>query len=68
MSAQPAVVEGSPGLGDGSKVFNLPEIKAALARENFEVDTRSPEECGALLKSELNKWAKVVKQTNIKVD
>ena len=50
------------------KTFNLPEIKSALARENFSVDTTSPEEFGALLKNEMIKWQKVVKETGMKVD
>ena len=54
--------------GELIKTFHLPEIKAALARESFEVETSTPEQFGALLRTELEKWAEVVKQTRMRVD
>jgi tripartite-type tricarboxylate transporter receptor subunit TctC len=39
-----------------------------IAREGADVIASSPEEFGALIKTEIAKWAKVVKDNGLKVE
>jgi tripartite-type tricarboxylate transporter receptor subunit TctC len=43
-----------------------PEMQARLSTLGFEVNTVSPEELGAFLKTEIPKWAKVIADAGIK--
>jgi tripartite-type tricarboxylate transporter receptor subunit TctC len=45
-----------------------PDVKAVLSRSAIEPIGSTPDELGRFLKSELTKWAKVVKDANIHVD
>ena len=49
--------------GDTVRVLNLPDIKARLAAETFEVVGNTPEEYARYLRAEFVKWAKVVKES-----
>jgi tripartite-type tricarboxylate transporter receptor subunit TctC len=44
----------------------LPEAKAVMEAQGLDVSTSTPEELGALVKTELAKWAKVIKAAGIK--
>ena len=46
----------------------LPDIKAFLLTQGLEAATGTPEEFGAYMKSEMAKWAKVIKAAGIKVN
>lgn len=48
------------------KVLRTPEIKAKLTKNGFDVAGTSPEEYGTFLKSEMDKWSKVVHAAGIK--
>ena len=48
------------------KVMQHPEVKESFARLGMQPSTNTPEELGSLLKTELAKWTKVVKDANIK--
>jgi tripartite-type tricarboxylate transporter receptor subunit TctC len=50
------------------KAMRSPEIAERVAREGAEVIASSPAEFGAYMKSELGKWAKVVKDNGLKVE
>ena len=50
------------------KVLSLPEIQKTLAKEGVEVVANTPEEFAAVIKEEIPKWAKVIKQANIKIE
>ncbi len=50
------------------KIVALPDVKARLAALGFEAVGNSPEEFAAQIKRELPKWAKVVKDANIKAE
>ncbi|HET7158207.1 MAG TPA: tripartite tricarboxylate transporter substrate binding protein [Burkholderiales bacterium] len=50
------------------KALNSPEIKSRLAGEGAEVVGNTPEQFGAILKSDVEKWAKLIKASGIKVD
>jgi tripartite-type tricarboxylate transporter receptor subunit TctC len=50
------------------RVLALPEVRAKLADLGIEVIGNSPEEFAAVIKSEIPKWAKLLKDSGIKVD
>ncbi len=54
--------------GEMIKAINDPEIKSKLVAQGIEPGGMTPAELGAFQKSELEKWARVVKAGNIKVD
>ena len=47
-------------------VAGLPEVKEALGRQGAVADTSTPQEFSAFIKSEFAKWARVVKQANVR--
>ena len=47
------------------KALQSPDVKQVLLNSGLEVRTSSPEEFGAYLKSEFEKWAKVIKDAGI---
>ena len=50
------------------KALETPEVKAFMPREALDPVLSSPEELGALLKREIDKYAKVIRFANIRVD
>lgn len=48
--------------------LNAPEIKRALTAQGLETIASTPEEFSAYVEEDLLKWAKVVKQANVRVD
>lgn len=50
------------------KALRMPEIQKAIARGDEEIVANTPEEFAAILKKETAKWAKVVKDANIKIE
>ena len=53
---------------DIRRAIASPEVHDALIAEGTEPTTGSPEELGTLMKTELERWAKVVKRAGIKSD
>lgn len=53
---------------DFNKVMRDPDVKQRLYIAGAEADPGTPEQLAQLLQSEMDKWAKVVKAANIKVD
>ena len=49
-------------------VIALPDVKAGFANQSFEITTSTPDEFAGLIKTELVKWAKVVKSSGMKVE
>jgi tripartite-type tricarboxylate transporter receptor subunit TctC len=49
-------------------VVALPEVKEALAKQGAESESSTPEQFAAYIRSELAKWAKVVKDANVRLD
>jgi tripartite-type tricarboxylate transporter receptor subunit TctC len=62
---QPVVQRLSTEIG---KIINDPEVKARLASLGVEPSGAGSAELGALQKSEVAKWAKLIKASNIKVE
>ena len=50
------------------KAFANAEVREKLDAMGYQVRTSSPEEYGALVRSEVEKWRKVIKSANIAVD
>jgi tripartite-type tricarboxylate transporter receptor subunit TctC len=50
------------------KAVNDPDIKAKLVAQGVEPSGMTPAELGAFQKAEIDKWARVIKAGNIKVD
>ena len=50
------------------RIVNAPEMRDRLGKQGADVRTNTPEEFGTFIRSEAAKWAKVVKDANIKVD
>lgn len=53
---------------DAAKVLNAPEVKARLEGMGMEIVGSTPAQFDAFVKREIAKWAKVVRDNNIKVD
>ncbi|TMH94491.1 MAG: tripartite tricarboxylate transporter substrate binding protein, partial [Betaproteobacteria bacterium] len=51
-----------------ARVMADPTIKRRLSESGFEPRTSTPEEFGAYLKSEIAKWAKVIRDSQISLD
>jgi len=51
-----------------SRIANAPEMRDRLGKQGADVRTNTPEEFGTFIRSETAKWAKVVKDANIRVD
>lgn len=49
-------------------VLNNPEIKSQLNSKGFDVTTSSPEQLGEYIKSEISKWAPIVKKSGATAD
>jgi tripartite-type tricarboxylate transporter receptor subunit TctC len=53
---------------DVAKALESPEVKTGFANQSFEILSGSPEQFGALIKDELAKWGKVVKEAGMRID
>jgi len=51
-----------------ARIVGTPEMRDNLGRQGAEVRTNSPEEFAAFIRSEMARWAKVVKDANVKVE
>jgi tripartite-type tricarboxylate transporter receptor subunit TctC len=49
-------------------VLTTPDVKERLFTQGYEVVGDSREQFGAFIKSEISKWAQVVKEARIRVD
>jgi len=54
--------------GELVKILHMPDIKERLHTFDWEAVGNTPEEFGAILKSEVAKWVKVMKEAGIKAD
>ena len=50
------------------RIANLPDIKQKLMEMGSPPVAGTPDQFGALIKSEIPKWGKVVKQANVSLD
>lgn len=54
--------------GEIVKILQTQDVKERLNSQGFEIRTSTPEQFAAYLKSEIVKWAKIVKDSGAKVD
>ncbi len=54
--------------GEIVKVLRMPDIRERLSSQGADPVGSSPEEFGAFMKSETAKWARVIKEANIRAD
>jgi tripartite-type tricarboxylate transporter receptor subunit TctC len=54
--------------GEAKRIAGLPEVKEKLNALGAEPASATPAETGALVKSEMQRWAKLIKEQNIKVE
>lgn len=52
--------------GEVVKILNLPDVKQTLAREAYDPMGDTPEEFGALIKSEVARYAKLIRAAGIR--
>ena len=50
------------------RLFGTPEMKENLVKQGAEVHPMTPEQLGNWLKKEIDKWAKIVKAANLKLE
>jgi tripartite-type tricarboxylate transporter receptor subunit TctC len=50
------------------RILALPDVHERLTAAGVEIQTSTPREWGDFVKSEINKWAKVVKEAGVKVE
>ena len=50
------------------RILHSPDVQGRLAADGSEAVGSTPEQFGAHIKSEVAKWAKVVKEANIRID
>lgn len=53
---------------DFAEVLNTEDVKSALAKQGLFVRTNTPAEMGALIKSDMVRWGKVVRDAHIEAD
>ncbi|SNT23965.1 Tripartite-type tricarboxylate transporter, receptor component TctC [Noviherbaspirillum humi] len=51
-----------------ARIVRMPDVREKLAAQGAEVQTGSPEEFGAWMKTEVANWAKVINDAKIKLD
>ncbi len=50
------------------KVVALPDVKERFAQLGFDVVANTPDQFAAQIKTEIEKWAKVIRDAKIKVE
>jgi len=54
--------------GEIARILGTPEMRESLGKQGAEVRTTTPEEFGSFIRTEKSRWAKVVKDANVKID
>lgn len=54
--------------GEVVRILKLPDVRERLAAEAYELPADTPDQFAGIIKSELTRWAKVVKDTGARVD
>jgi tripartite-type tricarboxylate transporter receptor subunit TctC len=54
--------------GEIVRILQLPDVRERLSAEAFELPADTPDQFAAIIKSELSRWAKVVKDTGARID
>ena len=54
--------------GELNRAMSLPDVQESFARQGFETRPATPEKFAAYVKSELDKWSKVIKEAGIRAE
>ena len=54
--------------GEIHKVLGTAEVREKLDAQGFQVRLSTPQQFAELIRSESTKWAKIVKEANIRID
>lgn len=54
--------------GDVTRVMRSAEMRERMTREGVEVVASSPKEFAAFIQAEIERWRKVIKQANVRID
>lgn len=54
--------------GDLSRAMNHPEARERMAAQGIDRVISTPDECGALIRSDITRWARVVKEADIRAE
>ena len=54
--------------GEVVKALKVPEVVTKLTAMGVDIESSTPEEFGAFIDAEMKKWARVIKEGNIKVE
>jgi len=54
--------------GETLRALNVPDVRARLDQQGFEIEGSTPEACRDYIRSELAKWAKIVAAAGIKTE
>jgi len=54
--------------GEIVRVLQLPEVRERLAAEAFELPADTPDQFAAIIKGEMSRWAKLVKETGARIE
>jgi tripartite-type tricarboxylate transporter receptor subunit TctC len=70
MSAPPGLPKDILGRLNGAlvKIVQMPDIKEALDKQGFEAHASTPEQFAALIHREIERTAKLIKLTGLKVE
>jgi tripartite-type tricarboxylate transporter receptor subunit TctC len=50
------------------RIINLPEIRSRLLDLGADIAADRPDQFGALIKAEMGKWSKLIKETGIRLE
>jgi tripartite-type tricarboxylate transporter receptor subunit TctC len=51
-----------------TKIVNAPDMKEKLTSMGYLISTPTPDQTSQIMKTEVDKWSKVIKSANIKPD
>jgi len=49
-------------------VIALPDVRDSFLKQSFDITTSTPDEFSSLIKSELSKWRKIVKESGMRIE
>jgi len=50
------------------RILQMPDVRERLAAEAFELPADTPDQFAAIIKAELARWAKLVKETGARIE
>jgi tripartite-type tricarboxylate transporter receptor subunit TctC len=54
--------------GEIVRILQLPDVRERLSAEAFELPADTPDQFAAIIKAEMSRWAKLVKETGARIE